>query len=83
MNKNSTKNKENGRSEKLLLIAIMAVGILGLTFSYGSKRVDGATVSASASDTTSSDGKIQSDRMILNLNQKDRDTQMAKKVIRF
>ncbi|MFK8056673.1 MAG: hypothetical protein AB8F78_11185 [Saprospiraceae bacterium] len=83
MKKTSTKANGKGRSEKLLLLAIMAVGILGLTFSYGSKRVEGANVSASASDTTSSTGKIQSDRMILNLNQRDRDTQLSKKITRF
>lgn len=83
MNKKSTRRKGTGRSEQLLLIAIMAVGILGLTFSYGTKKIDAANSSASSSDTTSSNGKVQNDRMILHLNQKGKETPESTKVARF
>ena len=87
MKKTSTRSKNaaktKGKSEKLLLLAIMAIDVIGLTFSYGNRKSDSANVSASASDTTSSDGKVQSDRMILHLNQKEQDTQSSKKVTRF
>jgi hypothetical protein len=90
MNKTSTNaggqrqaNKTKGKSEKLLLLAIMAIGILGLTFSYSTRKSEPAEMSASANDTTSSDGKIQSDKMILHLNQRSGDSQQTNKVSRF
>lgn len=54
----------------LLLIAIMTIGVGGLTFSYSGRNTNKIDASASATDTTSSDGKVKSDRMILHLNQK-------------
>ncbi len=86
MNKKITKSTKpmfQGKSEKLLLLAIMAIGVLGLTFSYGSKKADSISVSASASDSTGSDGKVQSDRMILHLNQKGTDEEKSKNITRF
>jgi len=61
----------------LLLMAIMAVGVVGLTFSYGTRNGHAPSVSASANDTSGSDGKVQSDRMILNLNQKNSESKKS------
>jgi len=83
MNTKSTPRKSKGRSEKLLLIAIMAIGILGLTFTYGTKNTDTSSVSASTTDTISSNGKIQSDRMILHLNQLDKESSKSTETTRF
>lgn len=62
-----------GLSERLLLVAILALGVVGLAISYGSRRGEGAQQSANAVDSTTSDGKLQRDRMILNLNQRTTD----------
>jgi len=83
MNKKNTKSKQKGKAEKLLLVAILALGVLGLTFSYGGKHAEGTTTASTGSDSTSSDGKVKSDRMILNLNERSKNSEKEKEVARF
>lgn len=67
----ATKSKNHtGHSEKLLVLAILVVGVIGLTVSYSSRSSTPEIQSASAADSIGSDGKVRSDHMILHLNQR-------------
>lgn len=74
MSRTSTRSnkskKSGGRAERVLLFAILAVGIIGLAVSYAGPSTTATDQSASAVDSISSDGKLKSDRMILHLNQR-------------
>ncbi len=74
----------SGNSERLLLAAILFLGILGLAISYSSKSSSPPAQSASSADTTRSDGKLRSDHMILHLNQRgENNEQQQQRKMRF
>ena len=72
-----------GKSERLLLFAIVLLGVIGLAVSYGGRSGRADSPSASAGDTISSDGQLRSDHMILNLNQRTTEQEKPSRISRF
>ena len=72
-----------GNSERLLLLAIVLLGVIGLAVSYGGRDGRADSPAASAGDTVSSDGQLRSDHMILNLNQRTVDREKPSRISRF
>jgi len=90
MNSNLTKNSHkakrtegSGNSERVLLLVILALGILGLSISYIGPASSKNSYQAAAQDSTSTDGKIKSDRMILHLNQRGQERKKPQEKSRF
>lgn len=70
-------------SERLLLVAIVLIGVLGLAVSYGG-RTGGSRVSGpTASDSVQSGGRLRGDHMILHLDQRGEDAAAESPVTRF
>lgn len=76
-------DQDGGSSEKLLLLAIVLLGVIGLAVSYGGRTSRSGSPSASAHDTVNSDGELRSDHMILNLNQRSSETEEPRRISRF
>ena len=82
-NSNTTQT-EKPRSERILLVALLAVGVLGLAISYAGKSARATDATARAIDTTSaSSGKARGDHMILNLDQRGVDSAEPVRTSRF
>ena len=71
--------RKHSQAEKILLLAILGLGVLGLSISYSSKRGIGDTMPAEAAHNAHPDGKVRNDHMILHLNQREADTPVDKK----
>ena len=72
-----------GRSERLLLVAIVLIGVIGLAISYSDRLPNAGDHQATAHDTVVSDGQLRSDHMILHLNQRQADRPQRRKTSRF
>ena len=57
-------------AERVLLVCLLGIGLLGLVMTYGSRLGSIGDAAAAKPHTLEADGKLQRDRMILRLNQR-------------
>lgn len=79
----SSKKPKSSQAERLLLFAILALGVVGLSISYAGRGESSTDLRASATDTAASTGKARKDHLILNLNQRHADTSTPTRTTRF
>lgn len=60
----------SGGAERLLVVAILLIGVVGLAVSYSGRGASADSPSANAGDTITADGELRGDHMILHLNQR-------------
>ena len=70
-------------SERLLLVAIVLIGVVGLAVSYGGRSGASAADGPTAADTVTSGGRLRGDHMILHRDRRGEGAAAERSVTRF